>query len=134
MLYAEVRSGRLTTDHIFYRLILNALKFARQIGNPREQFQHDNVLRSFCESIYRNGHLNALKFARQIGNPREQFQHDNVLRSYCESIYRNGHMKMFNLLTGKRMLNKVQGLCSHFQLGRLQYSPTNTTEEYWIHI
>ena len=79
MLYEEVRSGRLPTDHIFYRLILNELKFARQIGNPKEQFQHDNVLRSFCESI-------------------------------C----RNGHMKTFNLLTGKRMLNKGRGSAHSF--------------------
>ena len=59
MLFEEVRSGRLPTDHIFYRLILNALKFSRQISNPSEQFQHDNVLRSFCESIYRNGQMKA---------------------------------------------------------------------------
>ena len=57
MLFEEVRSGRLPTDHIFYSLILNALKFSKQISNPREQFQHDNVLRSFCGSIYRNGHM-----------------------------------------------------------------------------
>ena len=79
MLYEEVRSGRVPTDHIFYPLIINALKFARQIGNPREQFQHDNVLRSFCESIYRNG-----------------------------------RMKMFNLLTGKRILNKGRGSAHTF--------------------
>ena len=96
MLYEGLRSGRLPTLHIFYRLILNALKLARQIGNPREQFQRDNVLRSFCETIYRNG-----------------------------------HMKMFNLLSGRRMLNKGRGSAHTF---RLQYSPTKTTKESWIHI
>ena len=29
-------------------------------GNAREQFERDDILRSFCESIFRNGHMKTL--------------------------------------------------------------------------
>ena len=69
-----------------------------------------------------------LKFARQIGNPRKQFQHDNVLRRFCESIYRNGHMKIFNLLTGKRMVKKGRGSDYNIPLPTPRKNPGYTYE------
>lgn len=51
LLDQEVRSGRLSQNHLFYRLVLNALKFATEIDNPINQFKHDPVVRSFCETI-----------------------------------------------------------------------------------
>ena len=56
LLDQEVRSGRLPRNHLFYRLVLNSLKFATQIGDPTNQFQHDPLVRSFCETIKRSGH------------------------------------------------------------------------------
>ena len=56
LLDQEVRSGRLPRNHLFYRLVLNSLKFATQIGDPTDQFQHDPLVRSFCETIKRSGH------------------------------------------------------------------------------
>lgn len=46
----EVCSGRLPRTHLFYRLVLNSLKFATEIGDATNQF-HNPVLQSFCETI-----------------------------------------------------------------------------------
>ncbi|KAL9957638.1 hypothetical protein ACROYT_G034559 [Oculina patagonica] len=73
LLDQEVRSGRLSQNHLFYRLVLNALKFATEIGNPINQFKHDPVVRSFCETIKRSGHwrtFNLLTGKRMLGKGR----------------------------------------------------------------
>lgn len=56
LLDREVRSGRLPRSHIFYRVVSNALKFANEIGDPTNQFKHDPIVRSFCETLQRSGH------------------------------------------------------------------------------
>ena len=73
LLDQEVRSGRLSQNHLFYRLVLNALKFATEIDNPINQFKHDPVVRSFCETIKRSGHwhtFNLLTGKRMLGKGR----------------------------------------------------------------
>lgn len=50
LLDQEVPSGRLPRTHLFYRLVLNSLKLATEIGDATNQF-HNPVLRSFCETI-----------------------------------------------------------------------------------
>ena len=73
LLDQEVRSGRLSQNHLFYRLVLNALKFATEIDNPINQFKHDPVVRSFCETIKRSGHwrtINLLTGKRMLGKGR----------------------------------------------------------------
>lgn len=79
LLDQEVRSGRLPRTHLFYRLILNSLKFATEIGDATNQFHHDPVVQSFCQTIKRSGHA-----------------------------------RTFNLLTGKRMLNRGRGSAHDF--------------------
>ena len=58
LLDEEVRSDRLPKSHLFYRLVLNTLKFATEVGNPGNQFKHDPLVRSFCDTwlIKRGGH------------------------------------------------------------------------------
>ena len=56
LLAQEVRSGRLPRNHLFYRLVVNPLKFMTKIGDATNQFHHDPVIRSFCETIKRRGH------------------------------------------------------------------------------
>ena len=51
LLDQEVRSGRLPRTHLFYHLVLNSLKFATEIGDATNQFHHNPVIRSFCETI-----------------------------------------------------------------------------------
>lgn len=51
LLDQEVCSGRLPQTHLFYRLVLNSLKFATEIGDATKQFHHDPVVQSFCETI-----------------------------------------------------------------------------------
>lgn len=36
--------------------MLNSLKFATEIGDATNQFRHDPIVRSFCETIIRSGH------------------------------------------------------------------------------
>ena len=80
LLDQEVRSGRLPRTYLFYRLVLNSLKFATEIGDATNQFHHDPVVQSFCETIKRSGHA-----------------------------------RTFNLLTGKRMLNRGRGSAHDFR-------------------
>lgn len=56
LLDQEVRSGRLPRNHLFYCLVLNSLKFATVIGDAKNQFRHDPIVRSFCETIKQSGH------------------------------------------------------------------------------
>ena len=56
LLAQEVCSGRLPRTHLFYRLVVNSLKFVTKIGDATNQFHHDPVIRSFCEIIKRRGH------------------------------------------------------------------------------
>lgn len=73
LLDQEVHSGRLSQNHLFYRLVLNALKFATEIDNPINQFKHDPVVCSFRETIKRSGHwrtFNLLTGKRMLGKGR----------------------------------------------------------------
>ena len=56
LLDQEVGSGHLPQSHIFYRLASNALKFVNEIGDPTNQFKHDPVVRSLCETLQHSGH------------------------------------------------------------------------------
>ena len=56
LLAQEVHSGRLPQTHLFYRLVVNSLKFATKIRDATNQFHHNPVIRSFWETIKRRGH------------------------------------------------------------------------------
>ena len=85
LLNQEVRSGRLPRDHLFYRLVLNSLKLATEIGDARNQFRHDPIVRSFFETIKRSGHSRTLNlltgkrmFQRGRGSAQEFCWGDNI--------------------------------------------------------
>lgn len=73
LLDEEVRSGRLPKSHLFYRLVLKSLIFATEVGNAGNQFKHDPLVRSFCDTIKRSGHwwtFNLLTGKRMPGKGR----------------------------------------------------------------
>lgn len=86
LLDREVHTGRLPRSHIFYRLVSNALKFAKEIGDPTNQFKHDSVVLSFSETLQRSGHwrtFNLLTEKRMLHRGRGSAhdfccQHNNI--------------------------------------------------------
>jgi hypothetical protein len=67
MLHEEVSSGRLQSDHIFYKIIHNALQFAQTISCPSSQFQWDKTVHSFCTTLKRTGGTKVMDLLRGKG-------------------------------------------------------------------
>ena len=60
-------SGELRKDSIFYIYLSNALAFVRNISNPEEQFQWDDEVLEFVETLEYHGHEKILNLLRGPG-------------------------------------------------------------------
>ncbi|CAB3990383.1 Hypothetical predicted protein [Paramuricea clavata] len=54
-LQREIQSGNLPRDHIFYKMLANALEFAQKSGDPQTQFSHSKDVTLFTETLAFHG-------------------------------------------------------------------------------
>ena len=101
----EVHSGRLPQTHLFYRLVVKSLKFATKIRDATNQFHHDPVIRSFCETIKRRGHSRAFNllmgkrmFKRGRGSTPEFRWEDNSIPLPLPSSRKEGYVYQSGLI------------------------------------
>ena len=105
LLAQEVHSGRLPQTHLFYRLVVNSLKFATKIRDATNQFHHDPVIRSFCETIKRRGHSRTFNllmgkrmFKRGRGSTHEFRWEDNNIPLPLPSSRKEGYVYQSGLI------------------------------------
>ena len=66
-LQRELQTGNLTKEHIFYKVIKNALEFAQKSGDARQQFSHDKDVILFTETLAYHGHDKIMNLLRGPG-------------------------------------------------------------------
>lgn len=66
-LQKEIQSGNLPRDHIFYKVLNNALQFALKSGDPKEQFSHDKDVVLFSETLAFHGKDKIMNLLRGPG-------------------------------------------------------------------
>lgn len=66
-LQREIQSGNLPRDHIFYKVLNNALQFALKSGDPRQQFSHDKDVILFSETLAFHGKDKIMNLLRGPG-------------------------------------------------------------------
>jgi len=66
-LQRELQSGKLTEEHIFYKVIKNALEFAQKSGDARQQFSRDKDVILFSETLGFHGHEKIMNLLRGPG-------------------------------------------------------------------
>ena len=105
LLAQEVHSGRLPQTHLFYRLVVNSLKFATKIRDATNQFHHDPVIRSFCKTIKRRGHSRTFNllmgkrmFKRGRGSTHEFRWEDNNIPLPLPSSRKEGYVYQSGLI------------------------------------
>jgi len=54
-LQQEIQSGNLPRNHIFYKVLRNALEFAQKSSDPRKQFTYDKDVTLFTETLAFHG-------------------------------------------------------------------------------
>jgi len=71
MLQQETESKKLDEDHIFYRCLKNALEFAQKSSNPREQFEHDQSVKTYMETLELHGKPKTMNLLRGPGHRKQ---------------------------------------------------------------
>lgn len=66
-LQQEIQSGNLPRQHIFYKVLRNALEFAQKSSDPRKQFTHDNDVTLFSETLAFHGKDKVMNLLRGAG-------------------------------------------------------------------
>ena len=66
-LQRELQTGNLTEEHIFYKVLKNALEFAQKSGDARQQFSHDKDVILFTETLAFHGHDKIMNLLRGPG-------------------------------------------------------------------
>lgn len=66
-LQRELQTGNLEKDHIFYKVIKNAIEFAQKSGDPTQQFSHDKDVMLFSETLGFHSHDKIMNLLRDPG-------------------------------------------------------------------
>lgn len=66
-LQRKIWSGNLPRDHIFYKVLKNAVQFALKSGDPRQQFSHDKDVLLFSETLAFQGKDKIMNLLRDPG-------------------------------------------------------------------
>ena len=63
----ELQTGNLEKDHIFYKVITNAIESAQTSGDARQQFSHDKDVMLFSKTLGFHSHDKIMNLLRGPG-------------------------------------------------------------------
>jgi hypothetical protein len=66
-LQREIQSGKLKLNHIFYKVLVNALEFSAKSDDPRQQFSHNETVLCYAETLEFHGKDKVMNLLRGPG-------------------------------------------------------------------